>query len=96
MIRWVSITGCPTCGRPLSEHERDIRFGLPDPVLDLPERERTAGTWMSHGSPSESVMVQVPGGGAFVRALQPLTLTGGYSVTYGRSAADECDPLQEV
>jgi hypothetical protein len=68
---------------PLSEHERDLRFGLPDPVLDLPDRERTAGTWMSHGTPTESVMMEVPGAGAFVRVLLPVTLTGGYSVTYG-------------
>jgi hypothetical protein len=28
-------------------------------------------------------MMQVPGAGAFIRALLPVTLTGGYSVTYG-------------
>ena len=79
----MSTTDCPTCGLPLSEHERDLRFGLPDPVLDLPDREQTAGTWMSHGTPTASVMMEVPGAGAFVRVLLPVTLTGGYSVTYG-------------
>ncbi|MFC7876883.1 DUF2199 domain-containing protein [Isoptericola sp. NPDC057391] len=74
---------CPSCGRELTAHERDVRFSLPDPVLNLPEREETDGFWMSGPSASESVMMQVPSMGAFVRALLPVQLTGGYSVRFG-------------
>jgi hypothetical protein len=41
------------------------------------------GFWMSHATPRESVMMQVNGLGAFVRALVPIQLTGGYTVTFG-------------
>ncbi|MFF0265529.1 hypothetical protein [Kribbella sp. NPDC004536] len=74
---------CPTCGRTLDAHNRHIRFTLPTPVLDLPERDQTPGTWMSHQTPRESVMLQVPGAGAFVRVLLPVHLDGGYQVTFG-------------
>ncbi|TDQ00192.1 DUF2199 domain-containing protein [Labedaea rhizosphaerae] len=88
-------TDC-ACGRPLDEHDRQIRFGLPDPVLDLPEREATAGVWLSHSTPGESVMMQVPGLGAFVRALLPVRLTGGYAVTYGVWIGVSPDDLQRA
>src|ERR1700712_3277069 len=74
---------CPSCGLPMSDHDRHIRFTLPDSVVELPDQERTAGTWMSHSTPGESVMMQIPGVGAFVRVLLPIQLTGGYSLTYG-------------
>ncbi len=60
-----------------------MRFVLPDPVLALPGRESTTGTWMSHGSAQDSVMMQVPNVGAFVRALLPVKLTEGHTVTFG-------------
>jgi hypothetical protein len=28
---------CATCGRPVDEHERNVRYVLPDPVFDLPD-----------------------------------------------------------
>ena len=74
---------CPTCGRPLDLHDRHVRFGLPDPVLETPDRETTAGTWMSHETAGESVMMQVPNIGAFVRVLVPIRLTEGHRVTFG-------------
>ncbi len=74
---------CSSCGLPMSDHDRHIRFTLPDSVLALPDQERTAGTWMTHSTPGESVMMQSPGVGAFVRVLLPIQLTGGYSLTYG-------------
>jgi hypothetical protein len=74
---------CGVCGCSVSEHNRHIRFTLPDPVLALPDRETTAGTWMSHASVLESVMMQVPNAGAFVRALLPVHLSEGDSVTFG-------------
>jgi hypothetical protein len=74
---------CPSCGRPLDAHNRHVRFTLPDPVLNAPDGEKTAGMWMSHGTARESVMLQVPEIGAFVRALLPIDLTGGHTITFG-------------
>lgn len=85
---------CATCGRPVDEHERDVRYTLPDPVLDLPDRERTDGTWMSGPSAVESVMMQIPGVGPFVRALLRVRLTGGYSVRFGVWLSFHPDDLQ--
>ena len=70
-------TVCPTCGRSLDEHNRHIRFGVPEPVLSIPEEERPALTW------GNDVLMQVKGVGNFVRILVPVQLSGGYSVTYG-------------
>lgn len=36
-------------------------------------------SWLSHLSPETSVMMQVPSSGAFVRALLPVSLTGGHT-----------------
>ena len=68
---------CPSCGRPLDEHDRHIRFGVPEPVLTIPEEERPARTW------GNDVLMQVDGLGSFVRILVPVKLTGGYQITYG-------------
>ena len=68
---------CPSCGRPLDEHNRHIRFGVPEPVLSIPQEERAAITW------GNDVLMQVKDLGSFVRILVPIKLTGGYTVTYG-------------
>jgi hypothetical protein len=68
---------CPSCGRPLDEHDRHIRFGVPEPVLSIPEEERAALTW------GNDVLMRVEGIGGFVRILVPVKLSGGYTVTYG-------------
>jgi hypothetical protein len=68
---------CPTCGRPLDEHDRHIRFKLPEPVLSVPEEERAAITW------GNDVLMAVKDIGSFVRILIPVKLSGGYTVTYG-------------
>jgi hypothetical protein len=54
-----------------------VRFRLPDPVLALPDDEWEAKTWQTE------VMMQVEGLGAFIRALMPVRLVGGDTVTYG-------------
>jgi hypothetical protein len=77
------VASCTICGRTLEDHDPNVRFQLPDPVLALPERELTPGTWMSHEDPTTSVMMQVPGAGAFVRVLLTVSLAGGSTVTYG-------------
>lgn len=87
---------CQTCGRPLDEHNRDVRFLLPQPVLESDEQEAAAGTWMSHADPNSSVMMQVPGVGAFVRALLPVRLTGGYRLTFGLWLAVHPDDLRRA
>ena len=71
------------CGGRRDAHDTHIRFDLPEPVLGLPDRERTPGIWMSHASPRESVMMQVDGVGAFVRVLLPIRLTAGHMLTFG-------------
>jgi hypothetical protein len=87
---------CPTCGGALDAHNRNIRFNLPTPIWDLPEREQTPGTWLSHGTPMESVMMQVDGFGAFVRVLLPVHLDGGYTVTYGAWLGIHPEQLHET
>src|SRR5262249_55714679 len=77
-------------------HDRHVRFRLPQPVLDSPERDQAAGTWLSHGTANESVMMQVPKIGPFVRALLPVRLTGGYTVTFGVWVAIHPDDLQRA
>ena len=38
---------------------------------------------MSHATANESTMLQVPNVGPFVRCILPVSLTGGYTVTFG-------------
>ena len=68
---------CPTCGRPLDDHDKHVRFQLPDAVVWMPEKERRARTWETE------VHMQVEGVGAYVRVLLPVRLTGGYTLTFG-------------
>src|SRR4051794_38594783 len=91
-----SAEACPACGRPLDLHSPDYRFTLPDAVLALPDRERTEGTWMSHADASSSVMMQVPGCGAFVRVLLPVRLTGGHLAMFGVWLGVSPDDLQHA
>lgn len=77
------VSACARCGRPIDTHDRHVRFRLPDPVLLLPDQDRREGTWKSDADPNSAVMMQVPDAGAFLRALLPVQLTGGYTVTFG-------------
>lgn len=87
---------CEMCGRPVQAHDRHARFRLPEPVLAVPRQEKTPGSWLSHDSPLTSVMMQVPSVGAFVRALLPISLTGGHTVTYGLWVAVDPRDLQRA
>jgi hypothetical protein len=87
---------CPTCGHPLDDHNRHVRFLLPTPVLELPEQESTAGAWMSHDDANSSVMMQVPDVGPFCRCLLPVQLDGGYSVHFGVWIGIHPDDLQRA
>ena len=78
---------CPHCGRRLDEHNRHLRFVLPEPVLEVPVAEREARTW------GNEALMQVQGVGAFVRVLVPIHLTGGYTVTFGAWLGVDPDDL---
>jgi hypothetical protein len=94
--RTVTVDTCPSCGRPHDLHDRHVRFTLPEPVLDTSERETLPGMWMSHANARESVMMQVPNIGAFVRALLPIRLTEGHTITFGVWLAVEPRELQSI
>lgn len=74
---------CELCGRSLDQHDRDLRFRLPEPVLLLPAKEEMEGTWLSEPDPNRAVMMQVPNLGAFVRCLLPVRLSGGHHIRFG-------------
>ena len=77
------LTTCAECGREQSEHDRHVRFMLPDPVAAREIDIGSSGFWMSHDTPRESVFMAVDGLGSFLRSLLPVRLTGGYVVTFG-------------
>jgi hypothetical protein len=63
--------------------DRHLRFALPDLVAATEQREHAPGSWLSHVDARTSVMLQVPDVGAFVRALLPVRLSDGSTVTFG-------------
>lgn len=73
---------CELCGNPVETHDRHVRFTYPDPVLNAGEIPASA-FWMTHPDANTSVMMQVNHLGAFVRALLPVHLTAGHTITYG-------------
>jgi hypothetical protein len=87
---------CLACGRPIDAHNRHVRYRLPDPVLALPAREQTEGSWLSHADANQSVMMMVPAVGTFVRVLLPVRLSGGYTVTFGVWLGVHPDDLQRA
>src|SRR2546425_1990648 len=76
----VSAETCSLCGRPLDAHDRDVRFGLPDRIFELPEEKRQ----LSWGG---QAMVAARGIGQFVRVLLPVRLTGGYKIRFWRGVS---------
>jgi hypothetical protein len=85
---------CATCGRPTDTHDRHVRFRLPEPVLRTDDQHQAEGVWMTDPDPTRAVMMQVPGLGPFVRALLPIRLDGGYTLTYGVWVGVHPDDLQ--
>ncbi|MGN6634465.1 MAG: DUF2199 domain-containing protein [Oryzihumus sp.] len=71
------------CGHETNDHDRHVRFRLPEPVLRAPDRDSTAGTWTTNPDPAAAVMIVVPNVGAFLRALLPVHLAEGHTLTYG-------------
>jgi len=68
---------CPTCGRPVDEHDRHIRFQRPDVVFAMSEADLAGKVW------GDDPLLQVDDVGCFIRTLLPVRLTGGYTVTFG-------------
>jgi hypothetical protein len=62
----------------LGDHERDMRFGLPEPVLSIPPEELDRR--MRRASDD---LLEVRGVGAFVRILVPVSLTAGHQIVFG-------------
>ncbi|MBT2512861.1 DUF2199 domain-containing protein [Arthrobacter sp. ISL-30] len=84
------------CGLPATEHERDVRFRLPDPVLDSPEQHLVEGSWLSNPDPNVATLMQIPGISPFVRALLPVRLDGGHMLRYGVWIAIHPDDIQRA
>ncbi len=74
-----AVTRCAHCGRELSDRDRHVRFGLPDVVFARSEAERSSA-WMM---PTERPDVLAFEEKRFVRALLPVHLDDGTSVTFG-------------
>jgi len=87
---------CSICGRDTDSHDRHVRFRLPDPVARAPEQDKAHGTWKTAEDPSAAVMMMVPDIGAFVRALLPVQLTGGHTVTFGVWVGVHPDDLERA
>jgi hypothetical protein len=44
----------------VDDHDRDIRFRLPEPVLNSLDQEKVPGAWLNHQDAVRSVMMQIP------------------------------------
>jgi hypothetical protein len=87
---------CAMCGRSTSAHDRDVRFRLPDPVLNSPEQHRAEDSWLSDPDPNKATLMQIPYISPFVRALLPIKLEGGHELRYGVWIAIHPDDLQHA
>jgi hypothetical protein len=87
---------CGMCGETLAAHGRDVRFRLPDPVLNSPEQHRAEGSWLSEPDPVTATLMQVPNISPFVRALLPVKLQGGHEFRFGVWIAIHPDDLQDA
>jgi len=65
-------------------------------VLGASGEDRLHGTWKTDEDPNAAVMMMVPHVGAFVRALLPVRLTGGYTVTFGVWVGVHPDDLERA
>lgn len=87
---------CAMCGQATAAHNRDVRFRLPDPVLESPEQHRTGDSWLSDPDPNKATLMQIPNISPFVRALLPIKLEGGYEFRFGVWIAIHPDDLQHA
>ncbi|WP_344363258.1 DUF2199 domain-containing protein [Arthrobacter humicola] len=87
---------CEMCGRSTTDHDRDVRFRLPDPVLNTQEQHHAEGSWLSDPDPNLATLMQIQGISPFVRALLPIRLDGGHTLCYGVWIAIHPDDLQRA
>ncbi|WP_459982139.1 DUF2199 domain-containing protein [Nocardioides sp. AN3] len=74
---------CASCGHQVDEHDRDVRFRLPDVIAALPDQEASDGIRMDDPDPNRADMIDTKQFGSFFRSLVQVRLSGGYSITYG-------------
>ncbi|WP_251024606.1 DUF2199 domain-containing protein [Arthrobacter sp. ISL-65] len=91
---WPKRHKCGLCGQRVSGHDRDVRFRLPDPVLNSPEQHRAEDSWLSDPDPNKATLMQIQGISPFVRALLPVKLECGYEFRFGVWIAIHPDDLQ--
>lgn len=84
------------CGTQLTDRNRDVRFRLPDPVLNSPDQHRAEGSWLSDPDPNVATLMQIPEVGPFVRALLPVRIEGGHELSFGVWVAVHPDDLQRA
>ncbi|SEQ27515.1 DUF2199 domain-containing protein [Arthrobacter sp. OV608] len=87
---------CAMCGRATTAHDRDVRFQLPDPVLNSPEQHRAGDSWLSDPDPNQATLMQIPYISPFVRALLPVKLEGGHELRFGVWIAIHPEDLQNA
>lgn len=81
---------CPNCGAPLSDHDRNVRFGLPDPALGIPHDERVDRFW------GNDVLLAVKDLGCFVRSLLTVHFADDTSLTFGLWLGVHPDDLEHL
>ncbi|MHC6591922.1 DUF2199 domain-containing protein [Arthrobacter sp. C152] len=84
------------CGEAMAAHDRDVRFRLPDPVLESPDQHRAEDSWLSDPDPAKATLMQIPNIGPFVRALLPVKLQGGHEFRFGVWIAIHPNDLQHA
>jgi hypothetical protein len=84
---------CDCCGTELDPRIRDVRFGWPDAVFDLPLREQTEGSWSNADDPRVADFMSVPGCGSYVRVLLPVPLADGFRLQFGTWLEVEHDDM---
>ncbi|WP_455834342.1 DUF2199 domain-containing protein [Pseudarthrobacter siccitolerans] len=87
---------CAMCARATSAHDRDVRFRLPDPVLNSLDQHRAEDSWLSDPDPNQATLMQIPYISPFVRALLPVKLEGGHELRFGVWIAIHPDDLQRA
>jgi len=82
--------------RRLAEYSHDMSgFKVPDPVLAASEDQRGKAS-QSDPDANRAVMMQVPEVGPLLRALLPVHLSGGYTLTFGLWLLVRPDDLQRA
>jgi hypothetical protein len=93
MVEHVAACTCGTCGNILTDDRFDIRFGLPDAALAIPEADRATRVRQSRS------FAQLATGDSFVRCLLLVRLTGDSVLGFGtwlRVSPDDFRRAKEI